>query len=56
MSMPPAAAPPTRWRSERYPNGMLGAIIYGRVHALHQLGRRDDAVAALAEAGDRGKT
>ncbi|MFH1044499.1 MAG: SEC-C metal-binding domain-containing protein [Pseudomonadota bacterium] len=38
---------------ERYPNDMLGAMIYGRVLALHLLGRRSDAVAALAEAMKR---
>jgi tetratricopeptide (TPR) repeat protein len=35
---------------ERYPDDMLGAMIYGRILALHLLGRHGDAAAALAEA------
>jgi tetratricopeptide (TPR) repeat protein len=38
---------------ERYPDDMLGAMIYGRVLALYLSGRQDDAVAALAEAKKR---
>ena len=38
---------------ERYAGDMLGAMLYGRVLALFLLGRRDDAVAALAQAKER---
>lgn len=38
---------------ERYPDDALGAMIYGRILALHQLGRHGDAAAALAEAKKR---
>ncbi len=38
---------------ERYPNDMLGAMVYGRVLALHQSGRHDEAAAALTQAQER---
>ena len=38
---------------EHYPEDMLGAMLYGRVLALFLLGRRGDAVAALAQAKER---
>ena len=38
---------------ERYPEDMLGAMMYGRVLALFLLGRRGDALAALARAQER---
>ena len=38
---------------ERYPQDMLGAMLYGRVLALVLLERRGDAVAALAQAMER---
>jgi tetratricopeptide (TPR) repeat protein len=38
---------------ERYPDDILGAVNYGRVLALHQLGRHVDAAAALAQARKR---
>lgn len=38
---------------ERYPNDMLGAMIYGRILALYQLGRHAEAAVALAQAKGR---
>ena len=38
---------------ERYPDDMLGAMIYGRILALYLLERHGDAAAALAEAKER---
>ena len=38
---------------ERYPNDMLGAMIYGRILALYQLGRHAEAAVALTQAKER---
>ena len=38
---------------ERYPNDILGAMIYGRILALYQLGRHAEAAMALAQAKER---
>ena len=35
---------------ERYPDDVLGAMVYGRILVLYLLGRLDDAAAALAQA------
>ena len=38
---------------DRYPDDVLGAMIYGRILALYLLERHGEAVAALAEAKRR---